>query len=114
VWHELGTRRRRQPPPPHIVWDSLMNPGPWLELLDDEVEPRVLEAASPEVVVWSSLWPSRPDDRIRFDLEPVAAETSLRWTLTTSGEMPDESKLGHLRYRLNVLVNEKLRFTYGQ
>jgi hypothetical protein len=111
---DLGSRERTQPPPPHIVWESLVAPGSWLELLDDEVPPRVLESAEPTLVVWSSLWPSRPDARIRFDLTPSGSETSLRWTLTTSGQTPDESKLGHLRYRLNLLINEKLRYSYGQ
>jgi hypothetical protein len=111
---DLGSRARTQPPPPHIVWESLAAPGSWLELLDDEVAPRILEATKPDVVVWSSLWPSRPDDLIRFDLTPSGTETSLRWTLTTSGEPPDESKLGHLRFRLNLLINKTLRHTYGQ
>ncbi|WP_020666840.1 hypothetical protein [Amycolatopsis nigrescens] len=116
---ELGHRKSRLPPPPHVVWDSLARPHqpdarPWLELLSDEVEPRVVAAQRPALVVWSSLWPSRPNDEIRFDLEPAGVETALRWTLTTTGDTPDESKLGHLRFRLNKLINEKLRHSYGQ
>jgi hypothetical protein len=111
---DLGGRTRTQPAPPPVVWESLVAPGSWLELLADEVTPRILEATKPDVVVWSSLWPSRPDDRIHFDLTPSGAETSLRWTLTTAGEPPDKSKLGHLRFRLNLLINKTLRHTYGQ
>ncbi|QWF78351.1 hypothetical protein [Amycolatopsis sp. CA-230715] len=116
---ELGSRRRRLPPPPKVVWASLVDPHldpsrPWLDLLGDETEPRILESAEPGLVVWSSLWPSRPDDVIRFDVEPDGVETGLRWTLLTSGEAPDESKLGHLRFRLNKLLYGGLRGSYGQ
>lgn len=116
---ELGSRERTQPPPPAIVWGSLTEPGqpaarPWLDLLPDEVPPRVLEAVKPTLVVWSSLWPDRPLDRVHFDLRPAGSGCALRWTLTTTGEPPTASRLGHLRYRLNVLINERLRLSYGQ
>jgi hypothetical protein len=94
---ELGSRSRTQAPSPHVVWDSLMRPGSWLELLDDEIEPRVLDSNRPDVVIWSSLCPGRPDDQIRFDLAPAASGSVARWTLSTPGEAPDESKIGHLR-----------------
>ncbi|WP_091447549.1 hypothetical protein [Actinokineospora iranica] len=116
---ELGSRERRQPAPTHVVWESLTEPRrpsarPWLDLLPDETEPNVLDSAHPHLVVWSSLWPDRPDDRIRFDLRPVGQDCGLRWTLTTTGEPPSTSRLGHLRYRLNLLVNDRLRRSYGQ
>jgi uncharacterized protein YndB with AHSA1/START domain len=115
----LGSRERTQPAPPHIVWDSLTRPRqpsarPWLDLLDDEVEPRVLESERPHRVVWSSLWPDRPEDRITFDIRPDGDGCALRWTLTTTDRAPDQSKLGHLRFRMNFLLNEKLRTSYGQ
>jgi hypothetical protein len=101
------------------VWDSLTNPHepgtrPWLNLLDDEIEPRVLESVRPGKVVWSSLWPSRPNDRIDFELVATGAETSLRFTLLTPDELPDESRTGHLRKRMNHLLFADLRFSYGQ
>jgi hypothetical protein len=111
---ELGSRSRAQPPPPHVVWDCLRRPGSWFELLDDEIEPRVLDSNRPNMVIWSSLWPGRPDDQIRFDLAPAPSGSLVRWTLSTPGEAPDESKIGHLRRRLNVLINEKLRHSFGQ
>lgn len=117
---ELGSRERKQPAPPKIVWRSLTEPHdpgarPWLDLLDDEVEPRVLDAEFPGLVVWSSLWPDRPDDVIRFELRPSEdGGSAVRWTLSTPGDEPDASKLGHLRRRLNVLINERLRLSYGQ
>lgn len=116
---ELGSRVRSQAPPPRVVWASLARPRdpaarPWLDLLDDEVEPRVLESAEPVLVVWSSLWPDRPDELIRFDIAPEREGSRLRWTLLTPGPAPTASKVGHMRFRLNVLVNERLRLSYGQ
>ncbi|HEY9412726.1 MAG TPA: hypothetical protein VIP77_24340 [Jiangellaceae bacterium] len=116
---EIGSRARKLPAPPSVVWASLANPRlpgtrPWLNLLPDDVEPRVLEATEPTRVVWSSLWPSRPDDRVRLDLAVAGGGTSLRFTLVTPGAVPDASKAGHLRRRLNVILFADLRFSYGQ
>lgn len=88
---------------------------PWLELLDDEQAPVVTDAAKPDLVVWSSLWPKRPDARIRFDLAPDdSGGTSLRWALLLAEPAADPSLLGHLRKRLNLLINGNLRHTFGQ
>ncbi|WFE31404.1 hypothetical protein [Micromonospora sp. WMMD975] len=118
--HEVGSRARTQPPPPAIVFDALTDPDrdparPWLVLLDDEQRPRVLEAAYPELVVWSSLWPRRPDARVRFELASDGRAGSLvRWRLLVAEPLPDGSLLGHLRKRLNRLINAELRYTFGQ
>jgi hypothetical protein len=117
---EIGSRARTLPAPPPVVWDSLVEPHrpgtrPWLHLLADEVEPRVLAAEKPGRAVWSSLWASRPDDRIHFALTASRdGGTLLRFTLVTPGEAPDQSKTGHLRRRLNQLLFADLRFSYGQ
>ena len=117
---EIGRRERRLPAPPAVVWRSLAEPHqpgtrPWLRLLDDEVEPRVLAVQEPGLVVWSSLWPRRPDDVLRFELRPAAgSETALCWTLTTPDELPDASRTGHLRHRVNHLLWSELRRSYGQ
>lgn len=87
----------------------------WLRLLRDEQRPRIVEALSPELVVWSSLWPSRPDALVRFDIAPDGnGGTALRWTLLVEEPLPDPSKLGHFRHRLNQLINADLRYSYGQ
>jgi hypothetical protein len=84
-------------------------------LLPDEVEPAVLAATEPHRVVWSSLWPSRPNDQIHCELTAVrGGETLLKFTLLTPDEAPDQSKTGHLRRRLNQLLFADLRFSYGQ
>ncbi len=116
---EIGSRARKLPAPPSVVWESLVEPDrprtrPWLVLLDDEVAPRILSAEKPRLVVWSSLWPRRPDDEVHLDLTAVGAETSLRFTLLTPDELPDQSTTGHLRHRLNHLLFADLRLSYGQ
>ncbi|MFI5891773.1 hypothetical protein ACIA5D_16835 [Actinoplanes sp. NPDC051513] len=117
---EAGSRQRSQPAPPHVVFDVLADPHgdqarPWLLLLDDEQPPQLIDAEKPALIVWSSLWQKRPDARIRFDLaSDGAAGTQLRWTLLVEEPMPDPSLLGHLRKRLNELINANLRYTFGQ
>ncbi|PPK92133.1 hypothetical protein CLV92_117101 [Kineococcus xinjiangensis] len=118
---EVGSRRKRQPAPPRIVFEALTHPDrdsarPWLDLLDDEQRPHLLVADEPHLVVWSSLWPRRPDAQVRFDLPPDGSGqgTELRWTLLVDGEMPDASLLGHMCRRLNQLINANLRYTFGQ
>ncbi|GAA3392833.1 hypothetical protein [Cryptosporangium minutisporangium] len=116
---EVGSRVRRQPPPPRVVFEALTNPDrdparPWLQLRDDEVPPRILEAEEPALVVWSSIWRKLPDARIRFDLSAHGLETNLRWTLLAPEPLSDEAFVGHLRKRMNRLINADLRFTFGQ
>ncbi|MBF6182102.1 SRPBCC family protein [Nocardia otitidiscaviarum] len=116
---EIGSRAKTLPAPPVVVWDSLARPRqpgarPWLALLADEVEPRILDAEKPHRLVWSSLWPSRPDARIEFALTAVGGATLLRFTVLTAAPAPDASKAGHLRQRLNRLLFADLRYSYGQ
>ena len=89
---------------------------PWLELLDDEQRPRLLEATEPGLVVWPSLWLKRPDAIVRFDLPADSSGygTDLRCTLLVDEPMPDASLVRHLRRRLDQLINANLRYTFGQ
>jgi len=87
---------------------------PWLNLLADEVEPKVLFAKKPADIIWSSLWRSRPNDTVHLTLSAVGSETQLRFTLLTPDEPPDPSKTGHLHRRLNCALFADLRFSYGQ
>jgi hypothetical protein len=116
---ELGSRTHKLPAPQRIVWEALTNPHkqgtrPWLNLLSDEVEPEILVAEEPTWLVWSSLWPSRPHDQVRLELRSLGAETALTFSLLTPEELPDQSKLGHLRKRLNQVLGADLRLSYGQ
>src|SRR5207247_208808 len=40
----------------------------WLLLQPGEIEPDVLETVPTQRVVWSSFWPTSPDDTIKFEL----------------------------------------------
>lgn len=120
VMHQIGSRRRNQPAPPHVIFEALTQPDrdqsrPWLILLDDEQLPVIGDTSAPEIVHWTSLWPKRPDALIRFDLPTDGGGgTDMRWTLYIETPVPDESTIGHFRKRLNVLINSKLRNTFGQ
>jgi hypothetical protein len=115
----LGRRRRSQPAPPPVVFEALTQPRrpgarPWLFLRADEQEPRVLESDPPRLVLWSSLWPARPDDTIRFRIGSDARGGSmLEWELGSDQPDPDAASLGHLRHRLNELINRDLRESFG-
>lgn len=115
---EYGQRTRNLPAPPSVVWDDLVSPKSagsraWLDLLPDEVAPRVLESTRPSRVVWSSLWADRPEDRIVIDIAANGADSAVTFTLLASGEVPDDSKTGHIRKRVNHLLWADLRFSYG-
>jgi len=98
-----------------VIFEALTAPHPpWLALQADEQPPETLAATPPTHLEWSSLWPRRPDARIRFDLTADGPGTLLRWTLLVDDPLPDPSLLGHLRKRLNELINADLRHTFGQ
>lgn len=67
------------------------------------------------MLIWSSLWVKRPDAIVEFDL-PAKADggTDLQWTLRVDEPAPDDAVIGHLRRRLNELINANLRFTFGR
>ncbi|MDR7251831.1 uncharacterized protein YndB with AHSA1/START domain [Nocardioides sp. BE266] len=116
---ELAARARNLPAPPGVVFESLTRPErpgarPWLDLVDDEVAPRILSAEADRRLVWSSLWPTRPDDEVHFELAPEAGGTRLRFVLLTPEEMPSDGELGRLRFRLNKILWADLRLSYGQ
>lgn len=118
---EVGKRKRNQPAPPRVVYEALVTPDrdpdrPWLRLAVDEQPPEILDSIDPELVVWSSLWPSRPDAVLRFELPADAGGqgTDLTWTLLVDEPEPEPDVLGHLRKRINVLINAELRYSFGR
>lgn len=117
---EIGRRRRNQPAPPHVVFEALTDPDRpgarvWLHLLDDERPPRILRAEAPSTVVWSSIWTKRPDAVIVFDLPSDGRQgTDVCWSLFVDEPEPDDALVGHLRKRMNELINADLRYSFGQ
>lgn len=115
-----AARANRLPAPPHIVWGSLTDPQapgarPWLNLMDDEIEPAVLESAPTSMVVWSSPWPSRPNDQVLIELAAGGmSDTSVRFTLLSPDELPDEGEARRLRKRISYLLFADLRDSYDQ
>ena len=51
---------------------------------------------------------------IRFEVAGDRSGTDLRWTLLVDEPSPDPSLLGHMRQRINKLINANLRYTFGQ
>jgi len=116
---EIGGRKRTQPAPPTAIFEALTQPyrdpaRPWLLLLEDEQPPLLLEAVRPSLVVWSSLWTKRPDAQLRFDIAPAGAGSALSWTLSVTDPTPGDALTGHLRRRVNELINASLRYSFGQ
>jgi len=118
---EYGRRTQELPAPPHVVWSDLRTPRregvrAWLDLQDDERAPAILEADEPTRIVWSSLWPDRPDDRIELIIAPYESETALEfvWSAPEGSDVPSAGRIGHVRKRLNVLLFGELRYSYGQ
>lgn len=100
------------------MWDDLVEAKStgtraWLDLLPDEVAPQVLESVRPSRVVWSSLWPDRPKDRVVIEIASSGGESAVTFTLLAAGDPPDDSKTGHVRKRVNHLLWADLRFSYG-
>ena len=115
---EYGSRTKRLPAPPHVVWDDLVarkaaGLRAWLLLREDEVVPEVLESQRPDRVVWSSLWPGRPGDRVELTMAPADGGTAVTFRLLTADEPPDERLRRHLLYRMNELLYRDLRYSYG-
>ena len=74
-----------------------------------QVKRTVVQAVFPSLVVWASLWPDRPDDQIRFDIE----DQRFTWTLMGVASAAAEERLAQLRYRLDVMINADLRISFG-
>ena len=49
-----------------------------------------------------------------FNLADKSGGTDLTWTMFVAEPEPDASLLGHLRKRVNRLINADLRYSFGQ
>ena len=74
-----------------------------------EVPPRVVTSSRPSRVVWSSLWPVSPGDRIDFHIRPDGAGSAVRF-VWTSPTPPDERGIGLVRHHLNEAIGGDLRW----
>jgi len=58
-------------PPPWRMFDALVHERDrWLRVQDREVDPGVIKAERPTLVVWGSLWPVSPGDTIDSGAAP--------------------------------------------
>lgn len=104
------------PAPARVVRDNLIAPESgsreWLSLRSEEAQPRIL-AVSDESVVWSSLWPDRPNDEIRFEVAVKNSECLLAWELFVDAPEPDDNEAQAMASRVNKIVNNDLRRSFG-
>jgi hypothetical protein len=110
---ELARRRKSQAPPPWVVCEALCDPFPeyrqWFDLRADEVAPTILEHdRQPHRVVWSSIWVERPELRIEFEIDGGGSGCTVTWVLR-GPTMLGAEELKPLRYRLNQLINDRMR-----
>ncbi len=105
----LADRVHRLVAPKPVVFEALTDQrARWLRLEAGEVSPVVLESTPSERVVWSSLWPVSPDDRIEIALARFGGGTELRFQWLTNSP-PDERGIGITRQRLNRKFGADLR-----
>lgn len=105
----LAEREHRFAPPSWRMFDALVfELDQWVRLRPREVMPEVLEHERPGRVVWSSLWPVSPEDRIQFHLRPDGAGSAIRFEWTTKSP-PDERGIGLVRHHLNEMIAGHLR-----
>lgn len=77
----------------------------WLRLEPGEQPLRYFDRPDLQVV-WGSLWPDRPIDQVRLDLEAEDGWTGsrLRWTLAClETRRPDRARTARLRRRLDEI-----------
>jgi hypothetical protein len=82
--------------------------GHWVQLERGEMLPTVVDAVDGRRIVWSSMWPVRPDDTIEFELSRAARGTAVRYRWFTDSP-PDERDVNTTRQRLNRNIGGCLR-----
>ena len=51
---------------------------------------------------------------IRFTIEANGGGSSLKWTLESPDDPPDDARLGQIRHRINYLINGEMQYAFGQ
>lgn len=111
----LAQKRKGQAPPPSVVWEALGDPlAPsrgyvWFDQRPGEVAPEVLAHEQPHRLLWSSIWADQPDLRIELLVEADGSGSVVTWSLLGRAGQLDADDLKRRRYRLNQLVNGRLR-----
>jgi hypothetical protein len=106
----LADREHQYAPPAWRMYDALTAEiDRWLRLRPREVWPRVVEASRPDRIVWSSLWPVSPEDRIEFTIRPDGGGAAVRF-VWSSPAPPDERGIGLVRHHLNEALAGDLRW----
>jgi hypothetical protein len=85
----------------------------WVRLYPGEVAPCLVSGDRPITLVWSSLWPDRPDDLVEFTLRPHGMGTRVE-VVMTGAEEPQPEQASYFRRRLGELVYGELRLAYDQ
>jgi hypothetical protein len=67
-----------------------------------------VDAVRSELVVWGSLWPVSPDDRIGFVIAAEGQGSTVRFAWVTPAP-PDDRGVNIVRHRLNQLIGGDLR-----
>ena len=80
----------------------------WMRLHPGEIEPQILEAVQDERVLWSSFWPSSPDDTIELLLTEDGMDTLVRLRWVTSSP-PDARGVAISRQRPNTKLGADIR-----
>jgi len=95
--------------PRWVIFDAVgLHLSRWVHLHPGEVQPKILEETPPDGLVWSSLWPISPKDRIEIALAEDSGDTTLsfKWLSETP---PDARGIGITRQRLNKTFGGDIR-----
>ena len=105
----MADREHRYAPPPWRMFVALNGEiDGWLRLRPREVRPKVVSASRPSEVVWSSLWPVSPADRIAFVIRSDGPGSAVPF-VWTSPKPPDDRGVGLVRHHLNQAFAGDLR-----
>ena len=105
----LADRVHRYAPPAWRMYEALIGERPqWYRAGPREVEPHVLRAERPSLVVLSSPWPAAPDDVIELHISDHREGSAIRLIWRTPSP-PDVRGIAIVRHQLNRRIAGDLR-----